>query len=162
MNNNKYHILLNLFVFLGIVIAPSLLFAYSEKKAVDNKTITPFVANQFFDKAKSNMNWKLAFATGKYGQVVFMNVSPETNLKNEIGMETHHFDQIILIAEGEGETILDGKKSKVRVGDMIFIPKGTSHNVININENKALKIISFYSSNDIPPNAIYKTKADEH
>lgn len=161
MRNYKFHRPLHLFILLGIGITPSLSFAHIEKK-VDSKTINPNVAPQFFEKAKSNPNWKFAFATGKHGQVVFMNVSPNTNPKNEIGLETHLFDQIILIAQGEGKAVLNGKTSNVKAGDMIFIPQGTSHNVINVNKNKPLKIVSFYSDNDIPSNSIYKTKADEH
>jgi mannose-6-phosphate isomerase-like protein (cupin superfamily) len=46
----------------------------------------------------------------------------------------------------------------VNSGDMIFIPQGTPHNVINLNQKDDLKIISFYSGTDIPANSIYKKK----
>lgn len=146
---------------LFFVTIPCLSFAY-EKKSISNKAIQPIVVSQLLEKAKNNTYWKIAFTTGKHGQVVFMNVSPKTNPRNEIGMETHPFDQIILITEGEGKAVLNGETSKVKSGDMIFVPQGTSHNVINSNENKPLKIISFYSDTDIPANSVYKTKADEH
>jgi len=82
-------------------IIPALSFAVSEKNVSDNKVITPTVTHQLFEKAKANNNWKFAFVTGKHNQVVFMNISPSTNPKNEIGMEIHPFDQIILIVEGK-------------------------------------------------------------
>jgi quercetin dioxygenase-like cupin family protein len=123
--------------------------------------IQPMVMPQLLEKAKANTNWKLAFATAKHGQIVFMNISPSTNPKNEIGMETHPFDQIILVVEGNGKAELDGKVSTVNSGDLIFIPEGTAHNVMNLNQEKPLKIVSFYSSNDMPANQTYKKKTDE-
>lgn len=121
----------------------------------------PMVVQNFFEEAKKNSNWKTAFATGKNEQIVFMNVSPFTNPNNEIGTEIHPFDQVILIVEGKGKATLNGKTSIVKDGDMIFIPQGTSHNVINLDRKKELKLISFYSEMDIPKGAVYKKKADQ-
>lgn len=118
------------------------------------------VSSQIFDKVKQNDNWKLAFLTAKDAQIVFMNISPVTNPKNEIGMETHKFDQIIFVVEGNGKAILDGKTTMVKSGDMIFIPQGIEHNVINSNPKKPLKILSVYTSTDIPANSTFKKKSD--
>ena len=101
--------------------------------------IRPLVIYDVFSKAKFNDYWKVPRARGEHVQVVFMSVSKETNPNNEIGEETHEFDQIILIVEGKAELILDGDISKVNEGDMILIPKGTSHNLKNLNPNTALK-----------------------
>lgn len=130
-----------------------------EKEIVNNK-IQPMVVTQFFEKAKKNINWKTAFVTGKHEQIVFMNVSPLTNPENEIGMEEHSFDQVLLIVEGRGKAILDNQTSSVNEGDMIFIPQGTLHNIINLDREKGLKLISFYSDTDIPTGAVYGKKAD--
>ncbi len=143
-----------------ILWLPKLALAGNEMSTADH-AIKPTVTTNLFKKAKENDHWKLAFLTGAHEQVVFMSISPQTNPKNEIGMETHPFDQVIVLAEGTGKAILEGKEFKVGTGDMIFIPKGTRHNVINSNGQKALKIISFYSSRDIPANADYPAKADE-
>lgn len=89
-----------------------------------------------------------------------MNISPSTNLNNEIGMETHKFDQVIFIAQGNGKAILNGKDSVVKSGDMIFIPQGIPHNVVNLSKNEPLKIVSVYSSNDIAANAKYAKMSD--
>lgn len=121
----------------------------------------PMVARNFFEEARKNTNWKTAFATGKNEQVVFMNISPITNPNNEIGPEVHPFDQVILIVEGKGKAILNGETSVIKDGDMIFIPQGISHNVINSDKKKDLKLISFYSDTDIPKGAVYKRKADQ-
>ena len=120
----------------------------------------PAVVRQFLEEVKKNENWKTAFLTGTEEQIVFMNISPQTNPYNEIGEEVHPFDQVIFIVEGNAKAIIDGDSSSVTEGDLIFIPKGTNHNVVNVNEKKPLKLVSFYSENDIPKDAVYKRKAD--
>lgn len=148
--------------FFLITLLVTFLFSNLSYAMKDQNMNTPAtVMPQLMEKAKANSNWKLAFATANHGQIVFMNISPDTNPKNEIGMETHAFDQVIIIAEGNGKAELNGKTSMVNSGDMIFIPQGIAHNVINLNQDKPLKIVSFYSSNDIPANSVYKKKADE-
>lgn len=130
-----------------------------EKEIVSNK-IEPIVVSQFLEKAKKNNNWKIAFVTGKHEQIVFMNISPLTNPKNEIGAEEHPFDQVILIVEGRGKAVIDDQTSSVKEGDMIFIPQGTPHNIINLDHKNSLKLISFYSDTDIPSDAVYTKKVD--
>jgi len=124
--------------------------------ALSPASVTP----DLFEAAEKNENWKTAFQTGTQMQVVFMNVSPATNPKNEIGMEKHPFDQVILIVEGKGEAVLEGKRLPFAEGAMIFIPKGTEHDVVNTGDG-ALKVASFYSQTDIPAGSAFKTKADE-
>jgi len=134
-------------------------FANSAESVVDNKT-NAVVSPKIFEMAKGNENWKLALVTGKDAQVVFMNITPKTNPNNEIGMETHKFDQVIFVVEGQAKSVLNGKNSTVSAGDMIFIPQGIAHNFINLSSTKPFKIISVYSATDIPENAKYKHKSD--
>ncbi|EHL28972.1 cupin domain-containing protein [Legionella drancourtii] len=140
------------------LISPSL-FASSKETTVNNK-INATISHKVFEMAKKNENWKLALVTGKDAQVVFMNITPKTNPNNEIGLETHKFDQVIFVVEGQAKSVLNGKKSTVTAGDMIFIPQGVPHNFINLNVKKPFKIISVYSATDIPENVAYKQKSD--
>ncbi|MHB1947813.1 MAG: cupin domain-containing protein [Gammaproteobacteria bacterium] len=135
-------------------------FCISGLSFASNAQANAEVSSQIFDKVKQNDNWKLAFLTAKHAQIVFMNISPSTNPNNEIGMEIHKFDQIIFVVEGNGKAILDGKTTMVKSGDMIFIPQGVAHNVTNSNAKKPLKILSVYSSTDIPANSAFKKKSD--
>lgn len=109
---------------------------------------------------KSNEHWKKAIVTGKEAQVVEMTINKKTNPKNEIGMETHDFDQVIFIVQGKAQATINGKQTKVKKGDLIFVPKGSAHNFINLNPVKSLKIISIYSKTDMPAGQDYKTQAD--
>lgn len=139
---------------LFILIAP---FAFADDS--DSK-IEPVISAKIFEKAKKNNHWKYAFVTGKDAQVVFMNVTPTTNPKNEIGIETHKFDQVIFVVEGKAKAMLNGKESIVTAGDMIYVPQGTPHNFINLNAKNPFKIISIYSDTDIPAGADYQKKSD--
>lgn len=150
-----------LFTLVTVAIIPTLSFAAEEKNASEEKVSPATVVQQLFKKAQSNENWKLAFLTGKYAQVVFMSISPNTAPKNEIGEEKYPFDQIIFIVKGSGKAVLNKQSSAVKEDDMIFIPQGTSHNVINTNEKEELKLVSIYSDMDIPADATYKKKEDE-
>ena len=143
----------------SILITITSSFASSEKSTADNK-VNAVITPQIFEMAKKNENWKLAFVTGNDAQVVFMNITPNTNPNNEIGMETHQFDQVIFVVEGQAKSVLNDKDSTVTAGDMIFVPQGIPHNFINLNANKPFKIISVYSATDIPKNTVYKQKAD--
>lgn len=142
-------------VLLGWLILPLLGFTGHASQ------IKPMITSQIFDKCKLNSNWKIAFFTGKSAQIVFMNITPHTNPKNEIGMETHKFDQVIFIAEGNGKMLLNGQLTMVKSGDMIFVPEGVAHNLINQSAKKPLKILSVYSAMDMPKNAVYMKKSDD-
>ena len=146
-------------IFTAAILMPTLLFAATQSSDSDKKFPT-VITQQIFEKAKNNENWKVAFATGKDAQVVFMNITPDTNPNNEIGMESHKFDQVIFVVEGQAKSILNGKDSTVKAGDMIFIPQGIPHNFVNLNTNKPFKIISVYSATDIPMDSVYKKKSD--
>lgn len=143
---------------LGAVSLPGLAIAGSSPSSGIS---SPMVVPQIVEEAKKNNNWKYAYATGKHAQLVFMNISPDTNPKNEIGMETHPFDQIIIIASGKAKVLLNDQASTAKTGDLIFIPLGTAHNVINLSSDKPLKVISVYSDNDIPAGSVFKKKMDE-
>jgi mannose-6-phosphate isomerase-like protein (cupin superfamily) len=154
---HNFKSLLNIFFLMAIMPALS----HATGATNMNNITQPMVAEQIYDKVRSNNNWKSAFATGAQAQVVFMSVSPATNPNNEIGMETHKFDQIIFVVEGNGNAVLNGKTSAIKEGDMIFIPLGTAHNIVNLNKDKELKILSVYSGNDIAADAMYKKNTDE-
>lgn len=141
------------------ILMSSAIFAFTEEQPKGN--LHAIVTPKIFTMAKQNQNWKVAVATGKDAQVVFMNITPQTNPNNEIGMETHDFDQVLYVIEGEAKSIINGQISTVGIGDMILVPQGVAHNFINLHAKSSFKVMSVYSSNDIATNAVYKTKADE-
>lgn len=137
------------FLSLSVLVAP-----------VFASEIEPMVVRHVFEKTNFNDNWKVPLATGEETQVVIMSVSPKTNPQNEVGTETHAFDQVIFIISGQAKVILDKKEHLVKKGDMIFVPLGTPHQIINLNQDKPLKLMSVYSQKDMP-DVIFKKQADE-
>jgi len=121
--------------------------------------IKPEVIENIFDKIKNNNNWKETLVTGSQAQVVLMSISPVTNPKNESGIETNECDQIIIILEGTGKIHLDRTIANIKENDMIFIPEGIPYNIINLNKNTALKLMSIYTETDMSANTVLPTKA---
>jgi mannose-6-phosphate isomerase-like protein (cupin superfamily) len=46
--------------------------------------------------------------------------------------------------EGEGQSVLDGKRAAVKPGSMVQVPAGTKHNFINKGE-EPLKLYTIYA-----------------
>ncbi len=50
----------------------------------------------------------------------------------EIGRELHRgADETIVVVTGTGEADLDGQRTPIRAGSLLFIPHGTPHNICN-------------------------------
>jgi mannose-6-phosphate isomerase-like protein (cupin superfamily) len=75
-----------------------------------------------------NSDFRRVLYTGKYSQLVLMNLKP----MEEIGIETHNDrDQFFRFEEGEGKVIIDEVEHKVKDGDAVIVPAGAKHNVVN-------------------------------
>jgi mannose-6-phosphate isomerase-like protein (cupin superfamily) len=64
----------------------------------------------------------------------------------QIGSETHaDADETLVVVTGEGVAELDGERMPVRAGSLIFIPRGTPHNVVNPRETM-LRLYAVHAS----------------
>lgn len=107
-------------------------------------------------KALANKDFRVVLSTGPFAQVVLMSIPPG----GDIGEETHHdVDQILVFVQGEGQTILDGKKSAVGVGRLVHVPAGTRHNFINTGKTD-LRLWTVYAPPEHKPGIVRKTKAE--
>lgn len=88
-------------------------------------------------------------------QIVMMSIPPG----EDIGEETHDADQTTFFVEGEGQAVLDGKRTKVSPNHIVVIPKGTKHNIINKGE-EPMKLFTVYSPPAEEQGVSHKTKAD--
>lgn len=94
--------------------------------------------------------------TGKHCQLVLMNLLPA----EEIGMEVHDtVDQFFRFEAGKGKVIMDGEENEVAGSDVVIVPAGTQHNIINVG-NEPLKLYTIYSPPNHPDGTIHKTKAE--
>jgi len=104
-----------------------------------------------------NSNFRRVLYTGKYGQLVLMNLKPG----EEIGEEVHKtIDQFFRFEKGEGIVSIDGTKHKIADGDAVIVPAGARHNVMNTSKTTELKLYTIYSPPEHQDGTIRKTKAD--
>ena len=108
-------------------------------------------------ETKKNSDFRRVLYTGKYSQLVLMNLKP----MEEIGMETHpNIDQFFRFEEGEGKVIIDGVENKVKDGDAVIVPAGAKHNVVNTSKKSELKLYTIYSPPEHQDKVVRHTKAD--
>ena len=110
-----------------------------------------------------NKNFRKVLFTSKYMQLVVMSLLP----LEDIGEEVHKkVDQFFRVDKGQGEVIMDGKKTKFSDGYAFIVPAGTVHNVINTSKTRALKLYTVYTPPNHPDKKVHKTRkaamADEH
>lgn len=89
-----------------------------------------------------NNDFRKVLYTAKYSQLVLMSLLPE----EEIGLETHSDnDQFFRFETGEGRVVIDETIHEVKNGDVIIVPCGSKHNVINVSNILPLKFYTIYS-----------------
>ncbi|MEQ1797615.1 MAG: cupin domain-containing protein [Lacibacter sp.] len=92
-----------------------------------------------------NEHFRKVLYTGKHLQLVLMSLKPG----EDIGEETHqNVDQFFRFEAGAGKCIIDESEYTVHAGDIIIIPAGAKHNVMNTDPALELKLYTIYS----PPN----------
>lgn len=91
---------------------------------------------------QDNSNFRKVLYTGKHSQLVLMSLKPN----EEIGIETHaDNDQFFRFESGNGKCVIDGNEYSVTDGDIIIVPAGTKHNIINVSQSEYLKLYTVYS-----------------
>jgi quercetin dioxygenase-like cupin family protein len=58
-------------------------------------------------------------------------------------MHTHPGEEIIYVIEGTLEYEIGGKKSKVKAGDVLFVPAGTPHTATNIGSDNGAELATY-------------------
>ncbi len=91
---------------------------------------------------RANTNFRKVLYTGTHLQQVLMSL----NVGEDIGEETHHdTDQFFRFEEGKGKCVIDGHEYIVKDGDVVIVPAGARHNVINTDPVNPLKIYTLYA-----------------
>lgn len=92
--------------------------------------------------ARDNREFRTTVNTTEKSELVVMSLKPG----QEIGSETHRdSDQTTVIVSGAGLAVLNGKKYPVSGNDLILIPAGTKHNIVNTSKREHLKLYTIYS-----------------
>ncbi len=111
-----------------------------------------------------NTNFRKVLHTTEFQQLVVMSIP----VGGEIGQEVHdENDQFIRIEAGQAEAMIDGRKITLGDDDVIIIPKGAEHNVVNTSSSEDLKLYTIYSPPHHKDGTVHATKEqadadDEH
>ena len=108
------------------------------------------------DLTEDNRDFRRVLYTGKHLQLVLMSLKPG----EEIGEEVHtDRDQFFRIEEGEGEVVIDGKRTPVEEDHAIVVPAGARHNLINSGDEPLL-LYTLYAPPEHRDGLVQKTKKD--
>src|SRR5690554_5530932 len=124
----------------------------------------PFVTN-IREAAVRNDNYRTALWTGNHLQLTLMSIG----VGDDIGLEMHpDVDQFIRVEQGEGVALMGDSmenlsfRQNVSDDDVILIPAGTWHNIINTG-NEPMKVYSIYAPPEHPHGTVHVTKEEaEH
>lgn len=104
-----------------------------------------------------NSFFRKVLFTGKHVQLVLMSLKPG----EDIGMEVHAtVDQFFRFEEGTGKVLINESEYMVGSSDVVIIPGGSQHNIINTSQSMDLKFYTLYSPPNHPEGTIHKTKAE--
>lgn len=89
----------------------------------------------------ANENFRKVLYTGHHMQLVLMSLQ----VGEDIGLEIHkENDQFFRFESGQGKCLIDGNEYHVKDGDVVIIPAGARHNVINTGSTP-LKMYTIYA-----------------
>lgn len=107
--------------------------------------------------ALDNGDFRHVLYTAKGGQLVLMSLRPS----EDIGMEVHSdVDQFFWIVQGTARAVLDGEATMVGTGEVLVVPRGTNHNIINTSAAAPLKLYTVYTPPNHPDGTVHHTKGE--
>lgn len=107
--------------------------------------------------AKGSSDFRRVVATGERSQVVLMSIPAGDEIGSEVHTDT---DQVLFVIDGEGQAVVGGKTKDVEENDVVFVPAGTEHNLINTEDDEDLKIVTVYSPPEYAVGTVHRSKAD--
>jgi mannose-6-phosphate isomerase-like protein (cupin superfamily) len=114
----------------------------------------PFQAN-VHHVAKDNETFRTVLFTGEHSQLVVMSLHPG----EEIGDEVHDEDQLFYFVVGRGQAVLDGRATALEEHDVLCVPAGTRHNILNTGR-EPMKLFTIYAPAHHPVGTIHRTRID--
>lgn len=104
-----------------------------------------------------NKDFRKVLYTSEHSQLVLMSLKP----KEDIGEETHpDIDQFFRVESGSGKCVINDTEYDIKDGDVLVIPAGSKHNIINTNATKELQVYTIYSPPNHKDGTVRRTKKD--
>ena len=121
----------------------------------------PYVTN-VGRMAMYNPNFRTALWTGDQMQMTLMSIP----VRGEIGWEVHKdTEQMLRVEQGMGAVMMGNceehpdMKQRISMGDTVFVPAGTGHNIVNIG-GIPLRLSSVYAPPHHPQGTVQRTKKE--
>ena len=106
--------------------------------------------------AEQSADFRRVLWTGRHTQLVIMTLP----VSGEIGEEVHEdTDQILTFVSGTGEARVGPDARKVTSGDLVVVPAGTRHNVVNTGP-LPLVLYTVYGPPEHAEGAVHATKEE--
>ena len=77
----------------------------------------------------------------------------------DIGDEVHTVDQALSFTSGTAKAIVAGKEKAVKAGDLVVVPAGTQHQILNTGPTPLI-LFTVYSPAEHAPQSVHKTKEE--
>lgn len=105
--------------------------------------------------ARENQDFRRVLYTTKNTQLVLMTVQPG----DDVGLEVHDLDQVLVFVSGQGKSYLGGKEGSIGPGTVTVVPAGTEHNFVNTGSDP-LRLYTVYSPPEHAPGTVHATKEE--
>ncbi len=107
-------------------------------------------------KTLENTNFRHVLYTGEEMQLVLMSLLPGEDIGEEVHNEN---DQFFRFEAGFGKVVINDNEYEVADGDVVIVPKGAKHNVINTG-SISLQLYTIYCPAHHKDGIIRETKQD--
>lgn len=115
-----------------------------------------FVAN-IENLTTSNSYFRQVIHTTKNLQLVLMALKPN----EDIGFEVHtENDQFFRFESGVGKVTIDGEETSIKAEDVVIVPAGSKHNILNTSDTEYLKFYTIYAPPHHKDKTVHKTKEE--
>jgi len=92
--------------------------------------------------AKENKAFRKVLDTGKYGQLALISLVKGEDLGDEMHPTV---DELYYVVDGEGEIKLNGKTFPFAEHELMIVPAGTRHDILNTG-GKDLKLFAMFTT----------------
>lgn len=104
---------------------------------------------------EENEYFRRVLFTTERSQLVVMSVLPG----DDIGLEVHDLDQVLVFVSGKGYSLLAGERRALGPGTVVVVPAGVEHNIVNDGDTP-LKLYTVYAPPEHADGTIHRTKAE--
>lgn len=104
-----------------------------------------------------NNNFRKVLYTGKHMQLVLMSLKPGEDIGSEVHNEN---DQFFRFEKGEGRVLINESSYDVSADDVIIVPAGAEHNVVNVSDSEDLKLYTIYAPSHHKDGIVRNTKTE--